>query len=132
MNEETLFIEAREIRDAFERAAYLDRACAGDVALRGRLDRLLDEHDRAGFLGCPTVAGPGTGSLPARPGEAVGTVIGPYKLLQQIGEGGMGAVFMAEQTQPVRRTVALKVIKAGHGHAGRSSPGSRPSGRPWP
>ena len=61
-----------------------------------------------------------------------GTVIGPYKLLQQIGEGGMGTVWMAEQTEPVRRLVALKLIKAGHGLAGRCSPASRPSGRPWP
>ena len=59
-------------------------------------------------------------------------MIGPYKLLQQIGEGGMGTVCMAEQTEPVQRQVALKVIKAGHGLAGRCSPASRRSGRPWP
>src|SRR5438874_2142267 len=106
MTEETLFIEALEIPDAAERAAYLDRACAGDAALRARLERLLGEHGRAGsFLGNPAVspldvgnfAAPG--GIPARtiacagPAEAAGTVIGPYKLLQQIGEGGMGTVF---------------------------------------
>ena len=69
---------------------------------------------------------PPTGRPPRPPARR----IGPYKLLQQIGEGGMGAVFMAEQEQPVRREVALKVIKPGM-DTGRSSPGSRPSGRPW-
>ena len=59
-------------------------------------------------------------------------MIGPYKLLEQIGEGGMGTVCMAEQTEPVKRQVALKLIKAGHGLAGRCWPGSRPSGRRWP
>ena len=70
-----------------------------------------------------------------RPASAsmLGTVIaGRYKLLEQIGEGGMGTVWVAEQTEPVRRKVALKLIKAGHGFQGRSWPASRPSGRRWP
>ena len=122
MHEETLFIEAMEIRDAAEQAAYLDRVCAGDAALRVRLERLLDEHRRAGsFLGHPAVAPGATRTFDpspevettALPGEHVGTQIGPYKLRQQIGEGGMGTVFMAEQTHPVKRKVALKVIKPG-------------------
>jgi len=123
MNEETLFIEAVEIRDTAERAAYLDRVCAGDAALRARLERLLDEHRRAGsFLDRPAAAPGATAKFePApegetasvTPGECVGTQIGPYKLLQQIGEGGMGAVFVAEQTEPMRRKVAIKVIKPG-------------------
>ena len=61
-----------------------------------------------------------------------GLVIGAYKLLEEIGEGGMGTVWVAEQTQPVRRKVALKLIKAGHGLRRPSWPASRPSGRPWP
>ena len=68
--------------------------------------------------------------MPAAAAERPGAVIGPYKLLQQIGEGGMGTVYMAEQTQPVQRKVALKVIKPGM-DTRRSSPASRPSGRRW-
>ncbi len=123
MNEEMLFIEALEIRDPAERAAFLDRACAGDAAVRGRLERLLDQHEKAGsFLDRPAAAlratgvfDPATGDETASvaPRECAGTLIGPYKLLQQIGEGGMGTVYMAEQTQPVQRKVALKVIKPG-------------------
>ena len=63
--------------------------------------------------------------------EGPGTRIGPYKLLEQIGEGGMGVVYMAEQTEPVRRKVAAEDHQAGHGLRARSSPASRPSGRPW-
>ncbi len=63
--------------------------------------------------------------------EGPGTRIGPYKLLQQIGEGGMGVVYMAEQEQPVRRKVALKIIKPGMDST-RSSRGSKPSARRWP
>ena len=122
MSEETLFVEALEIPDASARAAYLDRACAGDAALRARLVRLLDEHLRAGsFLDRPAVKPGATATFDPAPeaeraalaGEFVGTQIGPYKLLQQIGEGGMGTVFMAEQTQPIQRKVALKIIKPG-------------------
>ena len=57
---------------------------------------------------------------------------GRYKLLEVIGEGGMGTVWLAQQTEPVKRLVAVKLIKAGDGLAGRCWPGSRPSGRPWP
>ncbi|MCC6676034.1 MAG: serine/threonine protein kinase [Phycisphaerales bacterium] len=108
-----------------QRAAYLDRACAGDPALRARAHRLLDAHDAGPeFLGSPTAdvahihAGPlgETVTLPASapgPRETPGTRIGPYKLLQQIGEGGFGSVFMADQERPVQRRVALKIIKLG-------------------
>src|SRR5438067_939059 len=126
MNEESLFIEALETSDPAGRAAFLERVCEGDTALRGRLERLLAQHGRAGsFLGQPVVSPPQTASLandggdPARavpragPREGPGTVIGPYKLLQVIGEGGMGTVFMAEQTHPVQRNVAVKLIKSG-------------------
>jgi serine/threonine protein kinase/tetratricopeptide (TPR) repeat protein len=121
MNEEALFIEAMEIREPSERAAFLDRSCAGDGEVRGRLERLLDQHERAGsFMNRPVggVTGPfdpaaGDDTASVVPREGPGTQIGSYKLLQQIGEGGMGTVFMAEQTHPVQRKVALKVIKAG-------------------
>ena len=64
--------------------------------------------------------------------ERPGMRMGRYKLLQQIGEGGMGVVYMAEQQEPVRRRVALKIIKPGMDSDARSSPASRPSGKPWP
>jgi serine/threonine protein kinase/tetratricopeptide (TPR) repeat protein len=111
MNEQALFIEALEKHDPAERAAFLDQMCAGDPALRQRLERLLQHHQQAdSFLESPTLAWAALAELIR---ERPGTVIGPYKLLQQIGEGGMGIVFMAEQQQPVRRKVALKIIKPG-------------------
>jgi tetratricopeptide (TPR) repeat protein/serine/threonine protein kinase len=122
MNEESLFHEALT-KPAGERAAFLDAACGGDADLRRRLDVLLQAHDQPGsFLDRPAVAGatseaaPGQWIDPAtlpRVTEGPGTRIGPYKLLQQVGEGGMGVVYMAEQEQPVRRKVALKIIKPG-------------------
>jgi serine/threonine protein kinase/tetratricopeptide (TPR) repeat protein len=109
---DSIFGEAIECASAEERAAYLDRACGGDVELRRRVEKLLDAHYRAGsFLESPAP------NLDATVEESVGagpgTVIGPYQLLEQIGEGGMGLVFVAEQLQPVRRQVALKLIKPG-------------------
>ncbi len=96
-----------------ERAAYLDEACAGDAALRQRVEELLQARDEAGdFLESPAAVPPG-GAVPAVPAEKLGDRIGRYKLLQQIGEGGCGVVYMAEQEEPVRRRVALKVIKLG-------------------
>jgi serine/threonine protein kinase/tetratricopeptide (TPR) repeat protein len=133
MNEEQLFHLALE-KPASERAAFLKQNCGGDVALRRRVEALLQAHENPGsFLEKPAVNPGTTGDLPPgqpddeggsersdneAPGpspiaEGPGTRIGPYKLLQPIGEGGMGAVFMAEQTHPVRRKVALKVIKPG-------------------
>jgi serine/threonine protein kinase/tetratricopeptide (TPR) repeat protein len=98
---------------ADERAAYLDRACGDNRELRQEIESLLRAHDDPGsFLG-RLDAGRGLTEDYRRPPERPGTVIGPYKLLQQIGEGGMGAVYMAEQTEPVRRQVALKIIKPG-------------------
>jgi serine/threonine protein kinase len=111
-------------KPAEERAAYLNQACGGDAELRQRLEALLQAHDNAGsFLAHPAMeAATSEDVSPARwidpvdlprPGEGPGSRIGPYKLLQQIGEGGMGIVFMAEQEQQVRRKVALKIIKPG-------------------
>jgi serine/threonine protein kinase/Flp pilus assembly protein TadD len=112
MTERSLFLEALEITDPAERSAYLDRACAADPQLRDRVAQLLKAHDKPGrFMERPALALVASAEGPVS--ERPGTVIGPYKLLEQIGEGGFGVVFMAEQHEPVRRKVALKVIKPG-------------------
>src|SRR5271165_7156167 len=121
---EAIFDEAAEIDDPEARGAYLDRACAGDLELRRRVDALLQAYDSAGsFLQKPAaeaeiaqVFSPGNpppGTTPRPIAEGPGTRIGAYKLLHEIGGGGMGTVYMAEQDKPVRRRVALKIIKAG-------------------
>jgi len=92
-----------------DRAVYVDAACEGDSELRAKVEGLLQAHDAAGdFLRQTIVLGENNVV-----GEAPGSVIGRYKLLEQIGEGGFGVVFMAEQIEPVNRRVALKVVKAG-------------------
>ncbi len=121
-HELTVFSEARRL-PAGARAAYLDEACAGDATLRRRVEELLRAHEEAsGFLQDPAagaprpavaVTAPDSLQSAAAPGEKVGDRIGRYKLLQQIGEGGCGIVYMAEQEEPVRRRVALKIIKLG-------------------
>jgi serine/threonine protein kinase/Flp pilus assembly protein TadD len=113
MNERSVFLEALEIDDAMERAAFLERACAGDPDLRVEVERLLSVHLRDGsFLERPAADLDETVDRPAI-AERPGTFIGPYRLMEQIGEGGFGLVFVAEQTKPVRRKVALKLIKPG-------------------
>jgi serine/threonine protein kinase/Flp pilus assembly protein TadD len=126
MTEREVFEVALEM-PAERRVAYLDGVCGTDAALRQRLEALLRKNDQAGsFLEQPAahLPSPPWGSRAGGEGllrtvdepavtERPGTVIGPYKLLEQIGEGGFGVVFMAEQTQPVRRKVALKVLKPG-------------------
>src|SRR6266566_7986681 len=94
-----------------ERAAWLARACGDDAALRERIEALLSAQAASGFLEHPAVS-PALGISPL-PNERAGDRIGPYKLLQQIGEGGCGVVYIAEQDEPVRRRVALKAIKLG-------------------
>src|SRR5438876_2022585 len=110
-----IFLEALENHAPDQWPAFLDQACAGQPELRGRVEVLLAAHREAGTVQHQAHAqGPAAPPSDVRGAvEAPGTVIGPYKLLQQIGEGGMGTVWMAEQTQPVQRKVALKVIKAG-------------------
>jgi WD40 repeat protein/serine/threonine protein kinase len=108
-----LFTNALECQSAEEQAAFLDQACQGDAALRAQLEELLQAHREAScFLQEPS-ASPVATVDEVRASERPGTVIGPYKLLEQIGEGGMGSVWMAQQTEPVKRLVAVKLIKAG-------------------
>src|SRR5262249_32200226 len=98
---------------AEERAAFLDQACQGDAGLRAQLEELVQAHREAGsFLQEPSASQGATVAAPSVQ-EQPGAVIGPYKLLAQIGEGGMGAVWMAQQREPVKRLVAVKLIKAG-------------------
>jgi serine/threonine protein kinase len=137
MSERDLFIAALQISDLAERSAWLDRECGGDAALRRRIEVLLQALDQAGsLLDHPVVAratnaegtGPGAAAAnepssrpearePRREApdpEQSGVVLaGRYKLLEQIGEGGMGTVWMAQQTEPVKRLVAVKLIKPG-------------------
>jgi serine/threonine protein kinase/WD40 repeat protein len=126
MQEQSLFIEALEIEDPTKRTAFLDRACATDPILRQRLERLLQRHGQAdSFLESPAANLPcppptrgvsGEGEISTIDNTIVerpGAIIGPYKVMEQIGEGGMGLVFVAEQQYPVRRKVALKLIKPG-------------------
>ncbi|HEV3117599.1 MAG TPA: serine/threonine-protein kinase [Gemmataceae bacterium] len=112
MNERSIFVAALEKDSPAERAAYLDEACGGEAALRQRVEELLRAHVRAGGILDLPAAGPTTDSYGTM-NEDVGSRIGPYKLLQKIGEGGFGVVYMAEQMQPVRRKVAFKIIKPG-------------------
>jgi tetratricopeptide (TPR) repeat protein/serine/threonine protein kinase len=138
-----IFLSAMDVTRPAERAAFLAQACAGDAALRQRLEALLRTHDAAGsFLERPALAPastepsqagqrgngpltltasdtpPGAGSSQALDADGLaglgpGNRLGPYQLLEQLGEGGMGVVYLAEQQEPVRRRVALKVIKPG-------------------
>jgi serine/threonine protein kinase len=108
-----LFLEAVEIRSAEQRQAFLDEKCGNDSELRTDVESLLAANKDAGsFLEQPAAAALATVDMPPLT-ERVGTIIGPYKLLQQIGEGGFGVVYLAEQQEPVRRNVALKIIKPG-------------------
>ncbi len=120
--ERDLFLEALERSTPEERVAFLDQACANDPSLRAAAKALLRNHAEDGFLESPAVIVPAA-SRPTEVcaeaatqtaiGEKPGDQVGHYRLLQQIGEGGVGVVFMAEQEAPVRRRVALKVLKPG-------------------
>jgi eukaryotic-like serine/threonine-protein kinase len=113
MNERDIFMVALEREAPADRRTYVAEACQGDEELRQGVEALLAAHERAGgFLASSPVGTPATFDGPPVH-EGPGTVIGPYKLLEQIGEGGFGVVYMAEQHHPVRRKVALKVVKPG-------------------
>lgn len=102
---EEVFNAAVEKTTPTERRAYLDGACGNNADLRLRVEALLSAHDEAGtFLSSPSSE---------QPAEGPGSKIGSYKILQEIGEGGFGVVYMAEQEEPIRRKVALKIIKLG-------------------
>lgn len=112
---EEIFAAALDRSDPEARAAFLSEACGPDAELRARLERMLAAHDQAGsFLESPA---PGLGATAvlrdAPAAESTGESVGPYVLLQKLGEGGMGTVWAAEQRAPVRRRVALKLIKPG-------------------
>ena len=113
----TIFNNALDQPDPAARASYLNEACGTDAALRERVEKLLQAHDEAGGFFSqplnPTASVQSTAATVRLTMEKVGDVIGRYKLLEQIGEGGCGVVYMAEQQEPVRRRVALKVIKLG-------------------
>ncbi len=117
MRERDIFIEALQQADPTARSACLDAACAGDDALRHRALQLLAQHEKnESFLldaPVPLPQGPPIATIDQSHSELPGTVIGPYKLIELIGEGGMGTVWMAEQEEPIHRRVAVKVIKAG-------------------
>src|ERR1700733_1741290 len=115
-----IFDSAVEIPDQTEREAMLKRACAGKPELRVQVDELLAAHAEAEhfFSNCPLplpalANGAPTEIFPAGEKDLAGSKIGHFKLLQKIGEGGCGVVYMAGQEKPVRRRVALKIIKLG-------------------
>ena len=121
-DEEALFEAARQLKAAEVRGAFLAQACAGDAALRARLEALLAAEAGADhFLqsaarsaaSLVVEAEPGSLSAAVAVDDQVGKAIGPYKILQRIGEGGCGVVYRAEQLEPVRREVARKVIRLG-------------------
>src|SRR5579859_927595 len=112
MQEQSIFIEALEMADD-ERAAYLERACGSNLPLRQRIERLLQRHAHGdSFLDSPALILAPSSAAPPAP-DSPGTLLGPYKLLESIGEGGFGVVFRAEQQEPIHRMVALKIIKPG-------------------
>lgn len=108
----SIFLSAIEKYPKEQWQTYVDGACGDDESLRARVDQLLKAHGELGTFAesdSPEIAA----TVETARAEQVGTQIGPYKLLQQLGEGGMGVVYMAEQSEPVKRRVALKVIKPG-------------------
>jgi eukaryotic-like serine/threonine-protein kinase len=110
--EEAIFDAARRIEAPEDRRSYVQQACGDDGALRARIEALLRVyHEERSFLHPPTAVFRAAAPSPVR--EGPGTRIGPYQLLEQLGEGAFGIVFLAEQTQAVRRQVALKVLKPG-------------------
>src|SRR5687767_3809922 len=115
MTEREIFFEALELATPEARGAYLQEACGRDVTLRRKMDALLKEHFSNDSLLAEPVAETERPAIkpPHPPEEAPAQLLGRYKLLEKIGEGGFGEVWMAEQREPVKRRVALKIIKLG-------------------
>ena len=109
----TIFAEALEKPSAEGQAAYVKKACGSNSELRSRVEALLESHNEAGSFFQKPAIGPAITLDDSPLAEKPGTVIGRYKLLEKIGEGGMAVVYMAEQEKPIRRKVALKIIKLG-------------------
>src|SRR5262245_8210086 len=108
---DSIFCSAIEIESPNERRALIEQVCGEDADLKHQVERLLPAHFHGrSILDAPVQPATTVDELPI---ETAGTVIGPYKLLEQIGEGGMGTVWMAQQTEPVKRIVAVKLIRAG-------------------
>src|SRR5262245_16129574 len=109
---EEIFLAALDKQEPAERQTYLATACGDDEPLRAQVEGLLRSHQQGGsFLEAPLFDAPPTIDMAVH--DRPDTMIGPYKLMEEIGEGGFGLVFVAEQQQPLRRKVALKVIKPG-------------------
>jgi serine/threonine protein kinase len=115
----SLFLAASDLADPAERAAFLDRECGGEAELRARVEALLRANDAAPLPSAPGATVDSEHGQPETGDDAdlyahVGSLLaGKYKLVEKIGEGGMGSVFLALQQEPVKRAVAVKVIKAG-------------------
>src|SRR5690349_16588887 len=113
MNERELFLQLLQVDDPSRRQELVREAVQGDDAQRLRFEGLLQAHSKAAdFLESPPAAIVPT-TIEDIPAEAPGATIGPYKLREVLGEGGMGIVYVAEQEKPIRRKVALKIIKPG-------------------
>ncbi len=110
---DSIFFTALDKSTPEERLAYLDQACGQDTNLRKKVEKLLDVQPHVGTFLEEPLSAQAEALDASKLHEVRGTRIGPYKLLQEIGEGGFGVVYMAEQVEPVRRQVALKIIKPG-------------------
>src|SRR6266516_4141060 len=109
-----IFLKALETQSPSEREAYLQRACGTNAALLDKVEAILRSHEDDSFLESPAVDVAKSAVVTQEPPtEGTGAVIGHYKLLEKLGEGGFGVVYMAEQREPVIRRVALKIIKIG-------------------